>query len=111
MGNMHMQEKRSSRRLYLQLKGCAFHNGRMIKFETRDISLGGTLVEIVNASSYPFSEGTKLKIWLEAGFKGRVLVDRIIKCGNKTLYNLKFDRFDDHSDIMLSAYFVKHGIA
>ena len=105
-----MLEKRSLKQHPLQLKGCAFHNGEMIKFETRNISLEGALVEIVNTNSYPVKEGMKLRIWLETFFKGRVLVDCIIKRDNKTLYNFKFDRFDDHSDIMLNAYFVKHRI-
>ena len=82
----------------MQLKGCAFHNGEMIQFETRDISLEGTLIEIVNANLYPVNEGMEFKVRLETGFKGMALVDRVIECGNKTLCNLKFDRFDNHSD-------------
>lgn len=65
-------------------------------------------MEFVASPSFPLMKGTNLRVRLDIGFVGKAILCRINTRNNCTLYSLKFDRFDFHSDLALSAYFVKH---
>ncbi len=103
---MHMQERRSADRFPLNSTGCAIINGSNIDLQTHDISQGGALVEFAAAPS--LKKGARLRVRLNVGFIGRAVICRVATRNNRTLYSLRFDRFDFHSDLALSAYFVKH---
>lgn len=103
---MHIQERRSTNRFSLESQGCAIIKGRNVDLKTHDVSQGGALVEFVTPSS--LKKGTRLRIHLSVGFVGRAIVCRVNTRDNRTLYSLKFDRFDFYSDLVLNAYFVKH---
>lgn len=103
---MHIQERRSSNRFPVNSTGCAIINGSNVDLLTHDISLGGALVEFLVSPS--LKKGTRLRVHLNVGFVGRAIVSRVNTRDNRILYSLKFDRFDFYSDLVLSAYFVKH---
>lgn len=103
---MHMQERRNANRFPLNATGCAIINGSNVDLLTHDVSQGGALVEF--AGIHFLKNGTKLRVQLNIGFTGRAIVCRVNTSNNRTLYSLKFDRFDFYSDLVLSAYFVKY---
>ena len=103
---MHIQERRDAPRFPLDSTGCAIINGSNVDLTTHDVSQGGALVEFLAAPS--LKKGMKLRVHLNIGFIGRAIVCRVNTRNNRTLYSLKFDRFDFYSDLALSAYFVKY---
>lgn len=103
---MHMQERRNNKRFLLDSSGCAIINGSNVDLKTCDVSQGGALVEF--AAPPALKKGMRLRVRLNIGFIGRAIVCRINTRDNRTLYSLKFDRFDFYSDLVLSAYFVKY---
>jgi len=103
---MHIQERRIANRFPLASSGCAIINGNNVDLKTHDVSQGGALVEFV--APPPLKNGTRLRIRLDIGLIGKATVCRVNTRDNRTLYSLKFNRFDFYSDLVLSAYFVKH---
>jgi hypothetical protein len=103
---MHIQERRSADRFSMDSTGCAIIDGSNVDLKTHDVSLGGALVEFIAPLS--LKKGARLRIHLTIGFIGRATICRINSRNSRTLYSLKFDRFDFYSDLVLSAYFVKH---
>jgi len=104
---MHTHERRSSTRFPFDLTGYAIINGNNARLNTRDISLGGALVEFIYLLNF-LKVGTKMQVRLNIGVTGRAIVCRVNIRDNCTLYSLKYDRFDSYSDLILSAYFVKY---
>ncbi len=102
---MHNEERRSSRRFAMDVTGCAIINGRNVALKTRDLSLGGALVEFASAAS--LKTGTGLRILLNIGFMARASICRVSTLDDGVLYGLRFSRFDCHSDLLLNAYFVQ----
>lgn len=102
---MHSEERRTSRRFGLDLTGCAIINGKNVALKTHDLSLQGALVEFAPTTSLEI--GTALRILLNIGFIARASVCRIDTLNDGILYGLRFTRFDCHSDLLLSAYFVQ----
>lgn len=90
----------------MDLTGCAIINGCNIDLKTHDISQGGALVEFATPPS--LKTGMPLRLQLNIGFVGKAVVCRVTTRDKRTLYSLKFERFDFYSDLLLSAYFVKH---
>ena len=103
---MHIQERRNAKRLPLELQGRAIIDGSSVDLKTHDVSQGGALVKFVTHTC--LKNGTKLLIRLDIGFMGRAIICRIITRDNRTLYSLKFDRFDSYSDLLLIAYLIKY---
>jgi hypothetical protein len=103
---MQIQERRSANRFSLDSQGCAIIGGSNVDLKTHDVSQGGALVEFVSPSA--LKKGTRLRLHLNVGFVGKAIVCRVNTRDNRTLYSLKFERFDFYSDLVLSAYFVKH---
>jgi len=103
---MHIQERRISKRFPLELQGYAIINGSNVDLKTYDVSQGGALVKFVTHSI--LKSGTKILVRLNFGFLGRGIICRIITLDNRTLYSLRFDRFDSYSDLMLIACLIKY---
>lgn len=103
---MQQQERRGADRFFLDIQGYAIIKGSNVALKTHDVSQGGALVEFVTPS--PLENGTRLRIHLKLGFVGRAIVCWVKTSDSRTVYGLKFDRFDFYSDLVLSAYFVKY---
>jgi hypothetical protein len=103
---MHVQERRSAKRFPLELQGYAIINGSSVDLKTHDVSPEGALVKL--GTHFLLKNGTKLLVRLKIGFMGRAIIFRVNTCDNRTLYSLKFDRFDSYSDLILIAYLIKY---
>lgn len=97
---MQIQERRSSKRIPLAFNGYAVIGGIKIPLKTHDVSQTGALVEIGDFG-LPIQEAMQLGVHLDNGFVANAVVYRVAREGG--VYGVKFNRFDFHSDLLLTA--------
>jgi hypothetical protein len=103
---MNLHERRRNKRAALALRGHAIVHGVSFDLETLDVSQCGALVKL--AGHNVLKKRTKLLVRFDIGFMGRGVICWLQTLPHGTLYGLKFERFDHHSDLLLVAYLVKH---
>ena len=100
------QERRRNKRFPLTVPGYAIINGSSVDLATHDISQDGALVQL--NVRIALRSKSKLLVRLNIGFMGLAKICRLETLAHHTLYGLKFERFDHHSDLLLIAYLLKH---
>ena len=103
---MHAGERRRARRFPLELHGHAIVRGKSYAVKTQDVSVCGGLVHIPIQPE--MLAGTRIRIRLDMQIRGMALVCRSVAQGRRTLYGIRFDRFDGHSDLTLLAFLARH---
>ncbi len=99
---MQIRERRSAKRIPLAFNGYAVIDGLKIPLKTHDVSQTGALVEIVDFG-LPIQEAMQLGVHLDNGFVGNAVVYRVAAREEGAWYGVKFNRFDFHSDLLLTA--------
>jgi hypothetical protein len=88
------KEQRRSRRAPANSRGTASLRGSALPFQTRNISLGGSLIYMEN--SWSLAVGSRLDIWLrDLGFGAKARIQWLQRAEEGgTLLGLKFEELD-----------------
>jgi len=87
------QERRQTPRTPFHTGGYALLEGLRVEFQTHDVSLGGSLMEL--DGDLPLQPGMPVDVRLNAGFGARARVCWAGRGANgKTLVGIKFEQLD-----------------